>query len=268
MGRGERWLQHEQLAHRKASHKNNIILQMRALGFTEIPKTKLLENLSKARATDIERILIQLLGRSPNGPLTNISGGGEGILDLTKECLAARAEKIAAALRTPETRAKLSAAGLGRKLGPMPEECKARISAKVRGFKHTEEAKAKISARSKLMRLTPERIEKLRQFNLGRKMPPELREKLRKINTGRVKTPEEIEKRRKKMIGRRHSPETIAKQRIAQSNRSVETRARISAAAKTGWIKRKRNSDQYELPSLNPHSLHPPHGTAGPAPSP
>jgi hypothetical protein len=156
MGTGDRWLQHERMAHRKRSHKNNLILKMQSAGITEIPKAKLYKHATKSEAIALEIELIRQIGRQPNGPLLNETDGGEGILGLSKEMLAARAAKIAEALHRPETKAKLSAAALGKKLGPRTEAQKAAISAAVKGFRHTAEAIAKIAAASRSRVVSPE----------------------------------------------------------------------------------------------------------------
>src|SRR5258708_40185602 len=85
MGHGNRWLNHERWAVRgQTSHKDNIICKMRSAGI-EVPKVKLEENLTKAQAVDLEIHLISILGREPNGPLTNLTKGGDGICDLPEE---------------------------------------------------------------------------------------------------------------------------------------------------------------------------------------
>jgi hypothetical protein len=58
-------------------HKNNFLLKtLKALG--EVPKLKIRENLTETDAFTLEEALIKAIGRSPNGPLTNLSDGGEG----------------------------------------------------------------------------------------------------------------------------------------------------------------------------------------------
>jgi hypothetical protein len=78
-GYGNRIFAHEKEAARKSSHKNRIIRKMWGMGFREIPKIKLIENITDDVAKQIEIDLIHLIGRYPNGPLTNISRGGDGV---------------------------------------------------------------------------------------------------------------------------------------------------------------------------------------------
>ena len=47
-----------------------------------IVQIKLIENLTEETALEVERALIQLIGRYPFGPLTNLTPGGEGVSGL------------------------------------------------------------------------------------------------------------------------------------------------------------------------------------------
>ena len=264
MGRGDRWLQHEKFVHKRRSHKNNIILQVLRSGLSEVPKAKLYECLTKAEAIAFEIELIRTIGREPDGPLVNATSGGEGILGLSAEALASRAAAIAAALRRPETRAKLSAASRGRKLRPRTEAEKAHLSAIFTGFRHTDEAKAKIAEASCRQVITPEIRAKMaasRKAN-HRGYSPESIAKAVAKKLGRTQTPESNEKRRIAMLGFKHSPEALEKLRIANSNPSAEARAERSRNSKAAWERpehrqkiraaweRKRAiPGQYELPS-------------------
>lgn len=106
VGSGDRWLQHERGAQHRKSHKDHVILKMRRDGWPEIPKVKLAEGLTRPVAAQMEIDLILLLGRRPNGPLTNLTRGGEGVVDLSPETKKKWLDASAAAQRKPEARAK------------------------------------------------------------------------------------------------------------------------------------------------------------------
>lgn len=76
-GKGRRWLKHETATDPINWMKNEFIDQTwTVLG--EIPKIKVCEDVDERSAFEIERALIQVIGRFPNGPLTNMSDGGDG----------------------------------------------------------------------------------------------------------------------------------------------------------------------------------------------
>lgn len=247
LGCRDRWVQHERYAHRNRSYKDRIILKMRRDGILTVPKIKLAEGLPRAEAAQLEIDLILLVGRLPLGTLVNKTSGGDGLFNPDEETRQKMRDARKHYVCSPETREKLRVAMIGRKMGPMSDDTKAKIRARVLGFRHTQEAKDKISARSSQMKLTPERKEKLRQARLGSKHSPEAIEKIRAASTGRIKSPESIAKQRASFAGFKHSPQTIEKMRQKQQNRSPVTRARISASAKEGWKKRRQNA----VPSEN-----------------
>jgi group I intron endonuclease len=108
---------------------------------------------------------------------------------------------------SPETRAKLSAAGKGRVLST---EERAKISAANRGRKRSPEALAKLSERMKG-----------KQYHLGHKHTAEAKAKVSAANTGRKRSPEIVERLRIAMLGNKYS---------LGKTHSVDARAKMSAA--------------------------------------
>src|SRR5690348_14515761 len=146
IGRGTRWLQHERQAYRNRTHKDRIILRMQESGLTEIPKVKLVEGLTFREAAVIERDLILLIGRKPIGPLSNLTDGGEGLNNPAEEVRQKLRDARKHFRHTEASKAKIGAAGRGKKYGPRSDELKKRLSEANKGFRHTPEAIAKIVA--------------------------------------------------------------------------------------------------------------------------
>lgn len=77
MGRGRRWTDHEQTVDKHNPMKRAFIARtLHEIG--EIPKDKIVEHLTRPEAADIERLFIRAIGRRPQGPLTNLTDGGDG----------------------------------------------------------------------------------------------------------------------------------------------------------------------------------------------
>lgn len=112
MGKDGRWLDHEQGNTRaKGSvHKRRVIAKMLAAGITPIPKAKLAEGLTEKEAAALERKLIAEIGRWPDGPLTNMTSGGDGIFDLPEESRSR--QLLAARNKTAQHRERLRRAAL------------------------------------------------------------------------------------------------------------------------------------------------------------
>lgn len=157
MGKGRRWLWHESahgLADKCNLHKANSVKKTLSI-LGEVPKAKVAESLSVDEAKLIEMIMIAALGRTPFGVLVNRTDGGDGVFNLPQDALDRVAAgrlgkpmypKAQAALlqywrthsQSPEQRAKISAAAIGRKV---PREAVERSAAKRTGAKRSEEAK-------------------------------------------------------------------------------------------------------------------------------
>jgi hypothetical protein len=227
MGRGDRWLTQEKNAARRRSHKDHIICNMRDIGFSEIPKIKIAEGLSRVEAASLEVSLIAAIGRLPNGPLVNYTAGGEGITD-----------------PSPETRAKISAGLVGKKRGPQSEELiekrrqglilayeeeRRPRKSYMEGKRHSEEAKKQISESNSGQRRSENTCRKmsesaLRAYAEGRKSKPV-------GMTGKRHTEEFKEQRR----AYRHTEEARRRMSEIQGGRepaSEETCRKISEAKK------------------------------------
>lgn len=230
-GWGRRWLHHERDARAgRRDYRCNIIRQMFALGFHEIPKIKLHEGLTDARAYEYEQALIAAIGRRPHGPLVNLTNGGEGVSGLKQ---------------SPEHRAKLSAAARNRS----PE-----YRANLRARKHSPEAREKMAAAARRRGISLETRAKINAANRGRKHSPETRAKMSAAHRGQTPTPEtraklsaakrgqEFSAETKAKIsatlrGRKLPPETRAKMSAVRRGRTLspESKAKIAAAARKQW---------------------------------
>lgn len=147
-------------------------------------------------------------------------------------------------LHTPEIRAKISKTHKGKvisaahkaaiaewnktKRQPTPEETKEKIRQTKAGIKRGP--------------LSQEWRDKIGAALSGQKRSKEFGEAVtaRQLGTKRGPYPEAAkEKQRLAQTGRKHSPETIEKLRAVKSNVSEETKAKISAAKKAYWTKKK-----------------------------
>ena len=151
-------------------------------------------------------------------------------------------------VRSPETRAKLSAANKGRKVPPVTAETRAKLSAshRTRTYRpHTLEARAKISAAQvgkKYPPVTAETRAKISAANIGKSHPqtPETRAKISAAHAGKKRpslTPEHCANIAAANRGKKRSPEACANISAGlvgkkRSPPSPETRAKLAAALK------------------------------------
>ena len=132
-GSGDRWLYHEELTlYKKSGHYNkhlgSIIRQAHDAGM-ELPKIKLVENVTDEQAFEIEKLYIAAIGRELNGgPLVNLIDGGDG---------------PAGYKPSAKLLAYLSSIRKGRKLS---EEWRKNIGSGLKGVPKTEEHKKALSA--------------------------------------------------------------------------------------------------------------------------
>lgn len=216
-GRKERWTEHERWAKRGRSYKDNLICQMKDRGIP-LKKRKLDVNLSNDQACELEMFLIAEIGRHPNGPLTNQTRGGEGVVELSPEAKERHRRNTTKAMQefvgkpfSKERCEKISKAQIGKKKRPHSEAWRSRMSriteaawkdpeirAKRTGMlgrKHSEATKAKMrdaAIRRQALKPIEEKREHARRSllawqkihgsargMLGKKMPEEGKEKIR-----------------------------------------------------------------------------------------
>lgn len=215
MGHGSRAWQHCKARRRGRSHKDNVICRLvDDLGFREIPVVIIRDGLSREQAADLEIALIYAIGRHPNGPLTNIVRGGEGLADPTPEFRAAHGKRMREALADPSIRQKMS------------DKAKARD----RGGEDEARRRARMSE--------PDVRERLRQAGINRERSPEF--EAHRIS--RSLTPEAREKRRLSMAGRMWITDGVHSRLVLQGGElpvgwwhgrapaAPETRANMAAA--------------------------------------
>lgn len=186
MGCGRRWLDHERSIRRGVPdgnrRKNAIISNMLAAGWADIPKIKVAEHLTHAEAVAYEIAWISAIGRFPNGPLVNLTDGGDGTPGVDPSA---------------ETREKLSQAGRGR---PKSSEHRANISAansnpsialralrshNGTGRKHSPETLAKMAANHWTAETHPTSAARIGIANSKRIVSPETRAKMRQSHLGK-----------------------------------------------------------------------------------
>lgn len=100
------------------------------------------------------------------------------------------------------------------------------------GYRATPETRAKLSAAHLGKKHTPEQTEKIREALRGRIFTPEWCAKISEANMGRVAAPETLARLSAAHVGKRHSPEACAKIGKAHKDRvfSEAHRAKLSAA--------------------------------------
>jgi hypothetical protein len=168
---------------------------------------KLADNLSQEHAFELERFLIDEIGRTPHGPLQNRCVGGYGAAGWKKS--AELVEKMASfhrgRKRSVETRRAIGDALVGRK--PKPESI--------------EKQRRALTGR----KASPEEAYRLRTMNIGRPCPEGTRLALIETNKKRRGIPWSPEHRAKMMLVRAEQGHRAKGRKL-----SVETRAKISAA--------------------------------------
>lgn len=188
-GHGARWRSHE-----KRGSTNRYfarILAKSAKQGAEIPKVVVSSNLAEGEAFAVEKAFISAIGRGGRGPLVNLTDGGEG---------------ACGAVRSNETRARMSAAAIGNK--------------NAAGCKRSAETKQKL--RMRMLNATPSHREKISAAHRGKKLTIEHRSKLSAAKKGKSLRPEHVAKIAAANTGKRRSPEFCEKMRAMMLTRSAE----------------------------------------------
>ena len=217
-GRRHRWRKHFGKCHN--AHLRAII--ERAGG--EIPAVKLRDDMSEEAAFAMERALIEAIGREPNGPLVNMSDGGEG----------PTGRKM-----TPQQVEKLRIVNTGRKKTPLEIE---RRAAQIRGRPRPESTKAALLASRKGAKASAETLKKMSEARRG--MP--WTDAQKRSHKPWSHSPESKRKIGNALKGKKQAPEFVAR-RIAAvivANQREDVRANKGAAALAVWAKRKMQNRQ------------------------
>jgi hypothetical protein len=208
----------------------------------------------EANALEVERIAFW---RSCGIDLANLTNGGEGAVgfrpsEATKAKQRAAAllrqppsaetrQKMAAWIRSPETRQKISTAQSGKIRGPHSEETKAKISAVHKGRKASEETLVKLRAaqqaryrRNAELGIREVRAphseqtkRKMSEARVGRKFGPHSEAHRAKISKALMGHPGSMA-----MLGRKHTDETRAKLRDKAA--TLDARVKWAESAKAG----------------------------------
>jgi hypothetical protein len=230
-GFGKRFRAHAEAARRgERSHKANIIRKIIREG-GEVGYMFFAENLTEMQANVKEVEMISTIGRKPNGPLVNLTDGGEGVSGLVRgpewvaKIISIRRAKNNYA-HTDATRQKISMNRKGKDLGhnrggwKLSAETRAKMSASRTGMKRSAEAIAKTHAKrvaNGSYIKSQEQCERIAAKLRGRKLSIETitkREATRKANDEKRGYHNSLETRAKmaeKARGRKLSPEIIAK---------------------------------------------------------
>lgn len=152
-------------------------------------------------------------------------------------------------MRTEEQRARMSASQIGNqnaKGRKISDETRAKLSAWQVGRKMPPEAVAKTAEANRGRPLSDEHRAKLSAIKKGRSPSREHRAALAAALKGRIITEDAREKQRQAMTGRRQDRDVIARRAAAVKGqqRTPEQRARISAAAKANWERRRALQEQ------------------------
>ena len=193
------------------THKDRWILKLRTEGIT--PSVEILETGTSDDKKQAERAWIFRL-RALGYDLTNTTDGGDGALGFTQSA---------------EARAKIAAAGTGRKRSP---ETQAKLSAALKSSEKHAAHMARLAELNRGKERSEETKAKLRLVS-GHAWSEESRAKLSATNTGRKLSPE----RYAALAAARDSAETRAKRTATLTGRklSEEARANIGAARRAAW---------------------------------
>lgn len=206
------------------------------------------------RGALIAREQAALDGLKPEYNICKVAGSSLGV----KHGPEMRA-KLSAAKKnmSAETRARIGAAGKGRKLSA---ETIAKVIAALTGTKRTAEQRANMSAAGRLQ--SAEKRAKIAAASRSRTHSAETRAKISAAQKGKKRSPESVAKMAATNKGRKHSAETIVKMKAAYLARSaevlaaltgrpvsVETRVKISASNKVYWARSRQTERTQGAPN-------------------
>jgi GIY-YIG catalytic domain-containing protein len=247
-GKGRRADYHNQMGDAHYNHHlGNIILKEGPLKVI-----KFNEGLTENDAFELEKELIAEFGRYPDGPLVNLSDGGEGSAGVKwpEEARRSRSEQAKAAGQRPPSRKGTT--------HTVTQETIDKIVAKTKGKRRTPEQCAAQSGRI----CTIETRAKMRAKKLGTTQSPEtIAKRFAKPKRRREEmTLEEIEarkagarvmwERRRKEGKDKCSDETKAL--MSRSHNRPETKARKSELAKDQWKRRKQAEQDLQIDNEKP----------------
>lgn len=242
-GKGARWYEHRSTIDTSNPRKQAFVTEAIAV-LGEIPRIKIAEGLTQQEAFDLEILLIGLIGKYPNGPLTNITDGGQGLKgskhsEETKSQMSSSATGrvfteehkknigIASANREPGVYAKIGESNKGKipwnkglKGAYVPTvEARLKISRTHAGKPKSEEHKRKIGLgnKGKHNRAWSEE-EKLAASlrSVGKKKPAKTKLKMKVAAKLVWAKPERVEAHKKFHTGRKRPPKAIANMKKAQ----------------------------------------------------
>lgn len=223
-GKGARMTHHERWAKKGRSYKDNIICEMKERGI-RVPMRKVAENLTEEGAFSLEAELIAQFGRHPNGPLVNLTDGGDGVPALPVDTRVLMGKRSGDARR-------------GKHLSAQHRES---ISAARLGAVFSDQHKANLSAARAKVTISQETREALSRAMKGRVISEEHREKLSAAAKRRMKDPEQLRAFLSAANGKNRTPEAIEKNRAWHTGKkaSPQTLAKRSASMKLAWARRK-----------------------------
>ena len=183
----------------------------------------LVQGLTETDALKEEVRLIAKFGRAPNGPLVNLTDGGEGVSGLkhSPETRAVLARKSSGVKQSAETIEKRAAKIRGTKRRSPTVEERAAHSQKIRGRKQTPQDLARQSAGMKGHSVSNETRAKIRARHLGRVHTEEARANMSAAHIGNLQPQYVRDKMTKSQKARWENNDTL--------------RANISAKMKACW---------------------------------
>ena len=220
---------------------NHIVQKLKSLGI--LVEVRIVANqLTETEALELEIKLIKEIGRRPNGPLVNLTDGGDlppsqkGIIQ-SPETIQKRTVKLRGQKRSPETIEKLRQANLGAKRS---DEAKAKMRIAKLGKKLSPEHRAKLLTPGRNNPRPKEWGEAISRAKMGHPVSEETKAKIRQANkSGEASVRKQISETLKKRY--RENPQ--ARVQAGNANRgkkfSEERKQQHSAAIKASWIKRK-----------------------------